>query len=122
MKGEEFFSPCTCSSPCDFEDSGYRSNGGSDSGSDGVERRRRQRSGRHRKGRSSFEWVHKKMNDFVVRGSGRPTQWLLDLRTYGLKIDYNTTAVGPVNRKDKCVLEYKALRFGMAEFQGMGTS
>jgi hypothetical protein len=58
-------------------------------------------------------------NEFMVRGTGSPTQWMLDLRTYGLKIHYNTTAVGHVNWKDKYVLEYKTLRFSMDQFRGM---
>ena len=110
INDSEFFSPCN--SPCDFEDSGYESNDGSDDNN--QHRRKRQR--RHQ---SSFEWVCKMMNDFMVRGTGSPIQWILDLRTYGLKIHYNTTAVGHVNWKDKYVLEYKTLRFSMAQFREM---
>lgn len=111
-EGDEGFSPC--SSPCEFEDSGYESNG-----SDGSEDRHATPRRRRKGCRSSFEWVHKMMNDFMVRGTGSPIQWILDLRTYGLKIHYNTTAVGHVNWKDKYTLEYKALRFTMVDFQAM---
>jgi hypothetical protein len=110
-EGSEFFSPC--SSPCEFEDSGYESNG---SDEDDI-RRSHRRKRNHRQ--SSFQWVHRMMNEFMVRGTGSPTQWMLDLRTYGLKIHYNTTAVGHVNWKDKYVLEYKTLRFSMDQFRGM---
>lgn len=107
----EFFSPCN--SPCDFEDSGYESNGGDDNDIRRSHKRRRN----HRQ--SSFQWVNKMMNEFMVRGTGSPIQWILDLRTYGLKIHYNTTAIGHVNWKDKYVLEYKTLRFSMDQFRGM---
>lgn len=37
------------------------------------------------------------MNRFMVRGTNGPMQWMLDLRTYGLKIYYNTTSPGHVD-------------------------
>lgn len=46
-------------------------------------------------------------------------QWMLDLRTYGLKIHYNTTLVGHVGWKRYDELLYKDLRFTMSEFRGM---
>lgn len=49
-----------CSSPCQFEDSGYESE-------DGPVRCRR-------RARSSFEWVRKMMDGFMVRGCGSPVQ------------------------------------------------
>jgi hypothetical protein len=36
------------------------------------------------------------MDQFIVRGTYSPMQWMLDLRTYGLKIHYNSTARGHV--------------------------
>jgi hypothetical protein len=36
------------------------------------------------------------MDRFMVRGSHSPMQWMLDLRTYMLKIHYNTTSRGHV--------------------------
>ena len=107
------FSPC--SSPCNFEDSGYESNSGESDDSSRPRHRNKRRS-HHR---SSFEWVRKMMDSFMVRGSGSPIQWILDLRTYGLKVHYNTTAVGHVNWKDKYTLEYKAIRFNVAQFREM---
>jgi superfamily II DNA helicase RecQ len=117
IDGDESFSPC--GSPCDFEDSGYESNAQSDDGSTRSHQRRRRQSQHQRKYRSSFEWVQKMTDDFMVRGSGSPIQWILDLRTYGLKIHYNTTAIGHVNWKDKYTLEYKSLRFSMNQFRSM---
>lgn len=92
-----------CGSPCEFEDSGYESE-------DQPERRRR-------RGRSSFEWVRKMMDGFMVRGCGSPMQWMLDLRSYGMKIGFNTTSAGHVNWRDDNTLEYKAIKFNMAEFR-----
>lgn len=55
---------------------------------------------------SAFHWgqllVHEKCDyflrvlrqmadSFMVRDSRNPMQWILDLRTYGIKIHYNTT-------------------------------
>jgi hypothetical protein len=36
------------------------------------------------------------MDQFIVRGSHSLMQWMLDLRTYRLKIYYNTTSCGYV--------------------------
>ncbi|KAK3046025.1 hypothetical protein LTR09_012462 [Extremus antarcticus] len=112
IDNDESLSPC--SSPCDFEDSGYESNGESYNGT--RPRHPNERRGHHR---SSFEWVRKMMDGFIVRGSASPIQWMLDLRTYGLKIHYSTTVVGHVNWKDKYTLEYKAIRFSMDQFREM---
>jgi hypothetical protein len=96
-------------SPCEFEDSGYESQGTqADRGED-----------REKISKSSFEWVRKMMDGFMVRGCGSPMQWMLDLRGYGMKIDFNTTSAGHVNWRDGDTLEYKAVKFNMAEFRGM---
>lgn len=55
----------------------------------------------------------------MVRGTGSPTQWLLDLRAYGLKIHYSSTAVGHVDWKDNQTLGYKSLSFSMDRFRQM---
>ncbi|KAK3045923.1 hypothetical protein LTR09_012553 [Extremus antarcticus] len=68
---------------------------------------------------TSFDWVRTKVRSFMACDTASPIQWLLDLRTYGLKIHYNTTAVGHANWKDKQTLEYKNIRFTMDEFRGM---
>ena len=59
------------------------------------------------------------MDSFMVRRTNSPIDWLLDLRTYGLKIHYNTTAPGHVMWKDKYILQYKDVSFSMAQFRGM---
>lgn len=46
-------------------------------------------------------------------------QWMLDLRTYGLKVHYNTTSRGHVEWMGKDELLYKNLHFTMAQFRGM---
>jgi hypothetical protein len=58
------------------------------------------------------------MDRFMVRGSHGPMQWMLDLRTYGLKIHYNTTSRGHVEWTGDELL-YKNLHFSMAQFRGM---
>ncbi|MCJ1360886.1 MAG: hypothetical protein MMC33_010895, partial [Icmadophila ericetorum] len=65
-----------------------------------------------------IQHVHEMMDRFMVRGSHSPMQWMLDLRTYGLKIHYNTTAEGNVDwMRDRII--YKKVEFGMADFRGM---
>jgi hypothetical protein len=46
-------------------------------------------------------------------------QWMLDLRGYRIKIDFNTTSAGHVNWQDSDTLEYKAVKFNIAEFRSM---
>jgi hypothetical protein len=61
----------TCSSPCDFgNDSGYESEERSPVRSQQQLRHRKQR----QRPRSSFEWVKRMMDDFMIRGSGSPMQ------------------------------------------------
>jgi len=48
--------------------------------------------------------VAQMMDRFMVRGTNGPMQWMLDLRTYGLKIHYNTTSHGHVDWSDNEVL------------------
>jgi hypothetical protein len=43
-----------------------------------------------------LQLVRQIMDRFMVRGSYRPMQWILDLRMYGLKIYYNTTSRGHI--------------------------
>jgi hypothetical protein len=63
----------------DFDDSAYDS---------GPSPRRRPK--------GCLQLVQQIIDRFMVRGSHRPMQWMLDLQTYGLKIHYNTTARGHV--------------------------
>ncbi|CAN9283890.1 unnamed protein product [Alternaria alternata] len=72
---------------------------------------------RRRKG--CLQFVQEMMDRFMVRGSHGPMQWMLDLRTYGLKIHYNTTSRGHVEWVGRDELLYKSLQFSMAQFRGM---
>jgi hypothetical protein len=62
-----------------------------------------------------LQLVQQMMDRFMVRGSYRPMQWMLDLRTYGLKIYYNTTSRGHVEWTGNKLL-YKELHFSIAQF------
>ena len=55
---------------------------------------------------------------FMVRGSYRLIEWMLDLRTYGLKIHYNTTVGGSIDWRNGDTIQYKALQFNMDAFRG----
>ena len=44
-----------------------------------------------------LELVTAAMDQFIIRGSHSPMQWMLDLRTYGMKIHYRTTVEGTIN-------------------------
>jgi hypothetical protein len=66
-----------------------------------------------------LQLVKQMMDRFMVRGSHGPMQWMLDLRTYGLKIHYNTTSHRHVEWIRRDELLYKELHFSMAQFHGM---
>lgn len=68
---------------------------------------------------SSLKWVGSMMDQFMVRGSHGPVQWMLDLRTYGLKIHFNTTSRGHVEWCNGDELLYKSAQFNMDQFRGM---
>jgi hypothetical protein len=65
-----------------------------------------------------LKWVQCMMDQFMVRGSHGAMQWILSLRTYGMKIYFNTTAQGHIDWHGDTVL-YKQLQFSMSEFRGM---
>ncbi|KAK4944533.1 hypothetical protein LTR66_014488 [Elasticomyces elasticus] len=69
--------------------------------------------------RGCSQFVARMMDRFMVRGSHGPMQWMLDLRTYGLKIHYNTTSRGHVEWKGHDEVLYKSLQFNMAQFRSM---
>ena len=58
------------------------------------------------------------MAKFMVRGTYGPMQWILDLRTYGLKVHYNSTTPGHVGWMNQDQLLYKELNFSMGDFKG----
>jgi hypothetical protein len=45
-----------------------------------------------RRPKGCLQFVQEIIDKFIVRGSYGPMQWMLDLRTYRLKIHYNTTS------------------------------
>jgi hypothetical protein len=61
-----------------------------------------------------LQLVKKMMDRSMVRGSHSPMQWMLDLRTYGLNIRYNTTPQGHIDWTDGDELLYKGLQFTLA--------
>jgi superfamily II DNA or RNA helicase len=56
------------------------------------------------------------VQEFMVRGSQSPMQWMLDLRSYGMKIAFNTTAEGEMNWVGDQVV-FQNLQFTMSEFR-----
>jgi hypothetical protein len=72
-----------------------------------------------RRPKGCLQFVQEMMDRFMVRGSHSPMQWMLDLRTYGLKIHYNTTSRGHVEWTGSDELLYKGLQFNMAQFRSM---
>jgi hypothetical protein len=91
---------------CTFDNSGYESE-------------QTQRPKRRRGTRSSFQWVKKMMDAFIVRSTASPMQWMLDLRAYGMKVSFNMTSQGHVSWQNSDVLEYKDIHFSMAQFRSM---
>jgi hypothetical protein len=86
------YSPC--SSACNLDDSGYESEGEPSM-------------------RSSFEWVRRMMDQFIVRGTGSPMQWILDLRAYGMKIDMNDERrAHPMARRRRPCVQAVVLQYG----------
>jgi hypothetical protein len=71
-----------------------------------------------RRPRRCLQFVKHMTDRFMVRGSHGPMQWMLDLRTYRLKIHYNTTSRGHVEWTGDELL-YKDLHFSMAQFRGI---
>ena len=61
------------------------------------EERERREQGRQRPKEHCLELVTRWMDQFMIRGSHSAMQWMLDLRTYGLRIHYNTTAEGSID-------------------------
>ncbi len=94
-----------------FKDDGFDSDSAYES-DDGSSLSRQGRKG-------CLQFVEEMMDKFMVRGSHGPMQWMLDLRTYGLKIHYNTTSRGHVEWMGYDELLYKDLHFNMAQFRSM---
>jgi hypothetical protein len=69
--------------------------------------------------KNCLQWVTRMLDAFMVRGSHSPMEWMLDLRTYGLKIHYNTTAVGHIGWHGHDEILYKNVQFNMSQFRSM---
>jgi hypothetical protein len=92
------------SGPFDEDDSAYESDDGNP--------RRRQRKG-------CLQLVQEIVHQLMVRGRRSLMQWMLDLRTYGLKIHYNTTSCGHVEWAGQDEVLYKDLQFNLGQFRAM---
>jgi hypothetical protein len=70
-------------------------------------------------GRKVFhDHVQQMVCSFMIHGSHGPIQTLLDWRTYGLKVHYNTMAPGHVGWMGDNKLLYKDVYFTMGAFRG----
>lgn len=68
--------------------------------------------------RTFAEWVRHLVESFMVRGTNGPVHWWLDLRTYGMKVFFNTPAEGHIGWKSGNELLYKQIHFTMGDFRG----
>ena len=57
------------------------------------------------------------VNQFMIRGTHTPMDWLLDLRAYGMNIARNTTSIGQMDWNEDRIL-YGNLEFSMSDFRG----
>lgn len=64
------------------------------------------------------EWVQYMVDTFMVRGTMGPVQWLLGLRTYGMKVFFNTPSEGHVGWQSPDQLLYRQIHFTMGDFRG----
>ncbi len=58
------------------------------------------------------------MNEFMIRGSRAPMQWILDTRAYGMKIHHNITSPRNVDWVSEQI-RYKEIKFDMNQFRKM---
>ena len=65
-----------------------------------------------------LEVVTAAMDRFMIRGSHSPMQWMLDLRTYGMKIHYRTTVEGTIDWIGDQIV-YRNIQFTMPELRSM---
>ncbi len=73
----------------------------------------------HEKRPECLELVQKYMNKFMIRGTNGAMQWMLDLRTYGLKIHYNTTAEGSIDWVGEQISWKGSVQFTMEQLREM---
>lgn len=68
---------------------------------------------------AAIHYLRDMMDRFMIRGSLGPMDWLLSLRTYGLKIHFTTTAEGHITWSHGHVLGCGDKQMSMAQFRGM---
>jgi len=68
--------------------------------------------------RECLKYVVKMMNQFMMRDSHSLMQWMLNLRTYELKIHYNIISEDHIDWVKNQIL-YKSIQFSMSEFRDM---
>ncbi|KAJ5443111.1 hypothetical protein N7445_004862 [Penicillium cf. griseofulvum] len=71
----------------------------------------------HQRPRRFTQWLHLMVTRFMVRGSQTPIQWLLDLRSYGLKVHFNSSQPGFITWTGEDRILYKDLHFTMRDFR-----
>jgi hypothetical protein len=64
------------------------------------------------------EWVRLSMKSFMLRGTNTPFQWILDLRTYGMKVSFSNTQPGHIGWVGRDRLLYKQLSFTVGDLRG----
>ncbi|OQE33242.1 hypothetical protein PENCOP_c068G05484, partial [Penicillium coprophilum] len=72
---------------------------------------------RHQRPRRFTQWLYLMVIRFMVRGSQTPIQWLLDLRSYGLKVHFNSSNPGYITWTGEDRILYKDLHFTMRDFR-----
>lgn len=65
-----------------------------------------------------LQWLHLMVTQFMVRGTNSPIQWLLDLRSYGMRVHYNSSVPGHIAWAEKDRILYKDIHFTMRDFRG----
>lgn len=63
------------------------------------------------------EWLTNMMNQFMLRGTFSPLEYMLDIRSYGLKVHYSTTAEGYINWISHDELSYQHLTFSLGDLR-----
>lgn len=72
---------------------------------------------------SAFKVVQRTMHRYMMRtpsmGTPAPMNWMLDARTYGMKIRYSTMAQGVIGWKDGDTILYQDVQLGMTQLRAM---
>ena len=68
--------------------------------------------------RTARDWLKMMMDSFMIRGTNGPFEWMLDLRTYGLSVHYNSSMPGQIGWTNGDELLYRDKQFTMGDFRG----